>query len=149
MKEDADADGVPNLDRYSDDPSILTFRSSLEVNRLSARLRGSNVRCAAPVHQKPGGGAFDQWLGLGADGYWRNRVMGGCGILRLGGSRAEHSKAAQDQIDQGQSTPAYPSCFAIEVGAGGNQLLPLTRDLGDGADPSGARQGSFCDIFVQ
>lgn len=104
----------------------------LEVDWLTGCFTATHHDSLAGSHPKPSDSSFGERVRFDTDGDRGERVLP---LGRYDGQASKRDEGGRDRL----RLTSEPTCRRD----GPAQLSPLTSRLGEGADPSGARQGSF------
>lgn len=127
--EDRHPQRLADVNRNRDEGPVVSVPRFLEMNRLATGFSAGDASPRVGPYSEPADRA------LGEQGWFRRQSYGGGGVLGLqrGGAYPAEKR------DEGAEPPDGRE----------NQRSPLTRSLGEGAEPAGARQGSRREIRVQ
>ena len=131
LQEECHQERVGGLDWDGDQSPKGPVSGRLEVEWLTGNLTATHYALARP-HPKPSDASLLERGRLGSDGNTRQ------GVLPLGGHDGQGSESDSGG-DERLRVTSIPPCRRDVA----DQRSPLTSRLGEGADPSGARQGSL------
>jgi hypothetical protein len=131
LQEERHEERVRGVDRNGDQSPKRAVPGRLEVKRLTGNFTAPHPALTRP-HPKPSNAPLLERGRLGRDGDTRQ------GVLPLGGRDGQGSESDSGG-DELVRVTGIPPCRRDVV----DQRSPLTSVVGEGADPSGARQGSL------